>query len=136
MRPVTKISIFGIRLGIVLLGIYWLSIFVGTHLPAVVDFSPNVNDKLKHISAFFGLATLLCYVTNSQQLVKRFAGIIAICLIYAAIDETTQMFIPGRTADPYDFLADGLGVCLAVTCYVSLKVVVESNCCNRIAQES
>ncbi|MCP4777372.1 MAG: hypothetical protein GY880_24405, partial [Planctomycetaceae bacterium] len=33
MRPVTKITIFGFRLAIVVLAAYWLCIFVGTHLP-------------------------------------------------------------------------------------------------------
>ncbi len=69
MRPVTKITIFGFRLAIVVLAAYWLCIFVGTHLPnmgEIVDLRFEVNDKVKHFSAFFLLGGLLCYVTNSS----------------------------------------------------------------------
>ena len=123
MRPVTKISVFGIRLGIVVLGAYWIALFTGTHLPDTLDFSPAVHDKTKHFSAFFGLATLLCYVTNSQHLVRRFGTIALVCMAYGAMDELTQGFVAGRCPDFYDFIADTLGVSLAITCYVGIKLI-------------
>ncbi len=73
MRPVTKITIFGFRLAMVVLGLYWLAIFVGTHLPGALVVTPNVNDKVKHFSAFFVLGGLLCYVTNSPRWFRRFS---------------------------------------------------------------
>ncbi len=122
MRPVTKISLLGVRLAIVALVVYWIAIFTGTHLPAVVDFSPDVNDKVKHFSAFFGLATLLCYVSNSERLFRRFAIIAVVGMGYAAFDEITQKLVAGRTADPYDFLADTVGILTAITVYVCIKL--------------
>ena len=123
MRPVTSLNLFGIRLAIVVLAIYWIAIFTGTHLPDVLDFSPKIHDKSKHFLAFFGLATMLCYVTNSRNTVKRFGLIAIACLTYAAVDEVTQGWIPGRTPDFQDFIADAIGVSLAIGTYTCLKWV-------------
>ena len=124
MRPVSKISFFGIRLAVVVLVAYWIAIFTGTHLPEVMDFSPSFNDKTKHLGAFFGLATLLCYVSNSTNSFRRFGTIALVCMAYAAIDEVTQGFVRGRTPDTYDFIADSIGVLLAIGCYASAKAIV------------
>ncbi|TWU51652.1 VanZ like family protein [Rubripirellula reticaptiva] len=124
MRPVTKVSLLGIRLAIVALAIYWIAIFTGTHLPAVHDFSPKVNDKIKHFSAFFGLALLMCYTTNSDRLLKRFAMIAAVGMAYAAFDEITQGLVPGRTTDVMDFAADTAGILTAIGCYAVARMIV------------
>lgn len=118
MRPVTNLKIFGFRLAVVVLAAFWLALFMGTHLPAAVDFSPEVNDKVKHFGAFFVLGFLMCYVTNSPLKLKRFLAIAAIGMTYAAIDETTQHFIPGRYPDRMDFVADSIGLWAAIIFYV------------------
>lgn len=130
MRPVTKITIFGFRLAIVVLSVYWLCLFVGTHLPnmgEILDlrFGMNhgVNDKVKHFSAFFLLGGLLCYVTNSPHWFKRFAIIGLVGMTYAALDEITQNFIPGRYPDVLDFAADTAGLWTAIALYVAAKYV-------------
>jgi len=121
MRPVTKIKIFGFRMGVVVLAAYWMAIFIGTHLPAVLDITPSVNDKVKHFSAFFFLGTLLCYVTNSQRWFRRFLTIGLAGMAYAAIDEMTQALVPGRYPDSLDFLADSAGLWSAIGIYVIAK---------------
>jgi VanZ family protein len=118
VRPVTNLTIFGFRLAVVVLVAYWLALFTGTHLPAVMDFSPEVNDKIKHFGAFFVLGFLMCYVTNSPLRLKRFLTIAAIGMTYAAIDEMTQYFIPGRYPDRMDFVADSIGLWSAIVFYV------------------
>ncbi len=123
MRPVTKISLLGIRLAIIALVIYWVAIFAGTHLPAVHDFSPKINDKVKHFSAFFGLAMLLCYSTTCEWVLKRFAVIFAVGVVYAAFDEITQKFVPGRTSDIMDFAADTAGVSTAIAIYAIARAI-------------
>lgn len=127
MQPVTKITIFGFRLAVVVLASYWLLIFVGTHLPAAADFSPGVNDKLKHFSAFFFLGTLLCYVTNSTNWFRRFMTIGLAAMAYAALDEMTQRFVPGRVPSVMDFVADSAGVWSAIGIYVIAKMIVARN---------
>ncbi len=122
MRPVTKISIFGLRLAIIVLAAYWLMMFVGTHLPAFADFSPrSINDKTKHFAAFFVLGGLMCYVTNSSRWLYRFTAIGFAGMAYAAVDEATQHFVPGRHPDPMDFVADAAGLWTAIAIYVAAK---------------
>jgi VanZ family protein len=122
MRPVTKIKLFGLRLAVVVLAVYWLIIFVGTHLPPILDVSPSrINDKVKHFGAFFVLGGLMCYVTNSKKWFRRFATIGMLGMAYAAIDELTQLLVAGRYADKYDFLADSAGVWTAIGIYVAAK---------------
>lgn len=126
MRPVTKITIFGFRLAIVLLAFYWLAIFVGTHLPDLglqVDRAPRVNDKVMHFTAFFFLGSLLCYVTNSSRWFRRFTLIGVAGMAYAAADEITQHFVPGRYPDLMDFAADTAGLWTAILLYVIAKYV-------------
>ena len=118
MRPVTKIKIFGIRMAVVVLAAYWMAIFIGTHLPAVLDISPGVNDKFKHFSAFFLLGTLMCYVTTSRRWFRRFMTIGLVGMVYAAVDELTQSLVPGRYPDSFDFLADSAGLWSAIGIYV------------------
>ncbi len=131
MRPVTKISLFGVRLAILALIAYWILIFAGTHLPKLPNFAPDISDKIKHFAAFFGLATLLCYVTNSANLLRRFSFILVICIVYAAVDELTQGFVRGRVPDVLDFAADAFGVTLATGIYAGCRVVADTYSGNR-----
>jgi VanZ family protein len=105
-------------MGVVALAAYWTAIFIGTHLPAVLDITPGVNDKVKHFSAFFFLGTLLCYVTNSQRWFRRFMTIGLAGMAYAAVDELTQALVPGRYPDSFDFLADSAGIWSAIGIYM------------------
>lgn len=123
MQPVTRLRIFGIRLGLIVLGLYWLLLFTGTHLPKIPSIIPTTNDKVMHFSAFFGLATLLCYCTNSRKTFKRFGIIIAVCLVYAIFDELTQSLVRGRESDWLDFVADSAGTFCAVGFYALGRAV-------------
>ncbi len=119
MRPVTKVRILGLRLGFVLLALYWMAIFTGTHMPTVPQMLSGMSDKVKHFGAFFGLATLLCYVTNGDRLGLRFGGILLVCALYGALDELTQSFVPGRSTDLYDWAADVSGTSSAIALYIA-----------------
>ena len=129
MQPVTKISVLGVRLAIIVLAFYWLFMFAGTHLEAsqlevANRIGPEVSDKVKHFAAFFLLGTLLCYVTNSAAWMKRFISIGVLGMLYAGIDEYTQRFVPGRYPDFYDFVADSLGLWSAIAAYILAKLMV------------
>ncbi|MCC9645283.1 VanZ family protein [Rhodopirellula sp. JC740] len=121
MQPVTKLRLLGIRLGVLCLASYWIAIFVGTHLPKLPSAMPKLNDKVMHFAAFFGLAMLLCYCTNSPRIWRRFPIIVAMCLVYACVDELTQSFVRGRHSDPMDFLADMAGTVTAVVLYATAR---------------
>lgn len=122
MQPVTKISVFGVRLGIAVLLLYWVAIFAGTHVPSLPAIGISANDKIKHFSAFFLLGALLCYVTNSERWWLRFGTIGMIGMAYGAIDEVTQRFVPGRCPDVMDFAADAAGLWAAIAIYLTAKV--------------
>jgi VanZ family protein len=95
---------------------YWSLIFVGTHIPKPPVIHVQHADKLVHFAAFAILASLFTAVFSRQRLGIRDIAIGLFCLIYAGVDELTQIPV-GRTADVYDWLADCLGiVCGIVFC--------------------
>jgi len=118
MRPLTKISLFGIRLATFVLIVYWVLLFTGTHLPTLPKISPRISDKLLHFSAFFGLAMLLCWVIPTRSSPwRKFIAVAAVAVVYGAFDEITQSFVRGRTTDIRDFAADALGAFSAISLY-------------------
>lgn len=130
MRPITGITILGLRLGVIALAVYWIALFAGTHWPSGVQIATEVSDKLKHFTAFFGLALLCCYVTSNppndrRATAKRFLKITLSLSLYACIDELTQAFIPGRYPDWYDVLADIAGILAAITLYWTTKRILK-----------
>jgi len=121
-----RATVNGLRIAIVALCIYWLLLFIGTHIP------PNKllarvhqSDKLLHCVAFAGLAFLMCWAvpTIRTQLYRNTLTGGAICVIYAAIDEILQIPV-GRTADWLDFYADCIGVCIGMACYTVVRAVI------------
>ena len=99
--------------------LYWVILFTATTIPGNQLPDIHLSDKIEHFSAFFILAILLnltmIYQRKSFLLFKNAALVtIIICLSYGAIDELHQMFIPGRSADIRDWLADSIGVILGV----------------------
>ncbi|TWU02289.1 VanZ family protein [Stieleria varia] len=135
MRPITNITILGARLGVIALVLYWIAIFVGTHLPKMPEFVPTVSDKLKHGVAYFGLGILGCYVSGgtkaastagTSRLMIRFAVVMVLGIAYAGIDEWTQGMVPGRTPDWKDFQADVVGLAAALVCYLTLRTLWQS----------
>ncbi len=126
MQPTTKITIFGVRLALVILGLYWLLIFTGTHLPKLPGPPLGTNDKTIHFFAYFLLVTLMCYSTQSIHWLRRFSAIGGIAMAYGAIDELTQAWVPNRSPDPLDYAADVAGICTAIALYVGAKCFYET----------
>lgn len=84
------------------------SLFIGGAQPGAGSLFTPPWDKLVHAGYFFVL-TLLLY---------RFVGlpvilVVAVSLTLGLADEIHQSYLPGRTADWDDFLADSVGVALA-----------------------
>ena len=98
----------------VLIGCYWLAMFVGTHLPnPELLIGPVVSDKALHFGAYFILAGLLSIRTQLRQPTFRRSSairIVGLLTVYAAIDELLQA-VPQihRHADWWDGVADVLG---------------------------
>jgi VanZ family protein len=62
-------------------------------------------DKLVHASVFGAVAALLWAGFGGRHA----ALICAMVLLLGALDETHQLFVPGRDPDLHDLYADGLG---------------------------
>jgi len=98
---------------------YWLLILTLTSLPGneMPDF--KINDKIEHFLAFGGLGFLLFLSLRVQDKFSWFKKLpwlftILIVAAYAAFDELHQLFIPGRSCDIKDWIADMIGVTIGV----------------------
>jgi VanZ family protein len=83
---------------------------------------PAGSDKLLHWLAYFGLAVVVIRAVAGGLPVRldmRTAAIgMLITVGYAAFDEAHQLFVPGRSADINDLLADAAGaISGAVVCW-------------------
>lgn len=109
-----------LAVGLLALG-YWLAMFIGTHLPGTpVPPQPERSwDKLAHVTAFAGLALLLClagalWLGASPRLLAAVLGLLA---LYGVMDEATQRFLPYRAPDVDDWLANMLGAGLGLSLF-------------------
>ena len=95
--------------------LYWLFIFIGTSLPSDnISTIIEIGDKVKHFFAYFILASLLSLNLHFQNKwntisVNYIFFTLLICTFYGIFDELHQMYVPNRSAEFYDFLADFFG---------------------------
>jgi VanZ family protein len=98
-----------------------LLIFLASSIPAQAFPESGIFhfDKLIHMGVYGVLAWLLFrglrlrMLTASHVLVGWLT--LGICAVYGASDELHQLFVPGRSCDVFDLLADVLGAGLAIT---------------------
>ena len=87
--------------------IYWLS---SRPWPAPGNLPPH-TDKVVH---FFVFAILAWLVFSSLDFIKdsltHLLSVLILTSAYAFFDEFHQSFVPGRTSDLNDYLADCLGI--------------------------
>ena len=115
--------------------IFWIcAIFVQSSIPdlSAPDLGFNLQDKFAHFIEFSILAILLFRATiNSKSERTRnrsFYLTIIIGIVYAVFDEVHQLFVPGRSAEVADAVADTIGVLFAVFFYsllLKLKFFVQ-----------
>lgn len=125
-QRVVRATVFGIRVATVLLVIFWMTMFVGTHLPRVP--MPHVSniDKLFHFGGFAGLSFLMAWAIPTQYGRPRWNVLVAalVSVGYAAIDEFSQIPV-GRTADVLDWLADTAGVIAGLSAYLVTRTLLQ-----------
>lgn len=96
--------------------IFVLSSIPGHGLPHV-----SVSDKMIHVLEFGILAYLLCSALTAHKphWPSRHVALLSILgtTVYGLTDEFHQWFVPQRSADWLDVLADGLGAILAAFCW-------------------
>ena len=109
----TTISSFGLRMpssvrtllrlafAVVLLGVFWLALLPAPDVVQLVSW----QDNIEHAVLFAGLALLALAAWPGR------AGTIAIgLLLYGAGMEVAQSFTAHRFGDPWDWLADAVGL--------------------------
>jgi VanZ family protein len=104
--------------------VYAVALVIGTHLPgSAVQGSISGNDKILHFSAY-AVLSLLAFnfmLTCSVGSLRCFLALFFSLAVFAALDELTQIPIPGRFCEWGDWWANlaGISVSLAAaTCLV------------------
>lgn len=115
--------------------LYWLTLLILTSTPAPELPKVDISDKVVHFGAYFVLALffqLYVFLKRGESVfngkIKTWVLTIFVLMLYGAVDEVHQAFIPGRLADLLDFIADSLGVVTAVLLLTTLlkqKVVAK-----------
>jgi VanZ family protein len=78
-------------------------------IPGISPVSLNVAHALIRKCAHFTEYGVLYWLLAHGPLAHRPYLAFAICVAYACLDETHQIFVPGRTASPYDVALDSTG---------------------------
>ena len=73
---------------------------------------PNGLDKAAHLCVYLVLGICLAWGFGDRP--RGQAAAILMGLAYAATDEIHQVYVPGRSGDPFDWVADAVGVMLGV----------------------
>lgn len=118
-----------------LLSFYWFILLFLTSIPGNSVPSVGLSDKYEHFLGYFGLAFLLNLVLLVQDkfpLMKKYSSIFTFLfgVVYGLLDELHQLFIPGRSCDMMDWLADGIGVTLGIIGVYCLTLIM-----NRISRQ-
>lgn len=105
--------------------VYWLILFAATSFPVDTIPTVGVGDKFLHLTAYFGFGVLLNLTLVFQNKynslkINSAIGTLIIGCIYGAFDEIHQHFIPGRSMEFLDFVADFAGLVLAIVFVILL----------------
>jgi len=111
--------------------VYWLAMFVGTHVPisSGPTNDPYSLDKLVHAAAFAGLSFLLAAVgwVRGFQPWKLYTSVFVILAVYGMFDEASQALVRRREADLFDWLADLIGTLLGLSAFAFTRQLWNRN---------
>ncbi len=93
-------------------------IFAASSIPDLQGLPGGMSDKSGHGLGYALLGAVLLRALAGGRIVGitwgRAAAAIALATLYGASDEIHQAFVPGRSPDAFDVLADCLGAVAAV----------------------
>ncbi len=97
-------------------------ILVATSVPTnriVLPAGFAIRDDWVHFAMYMPLAFLVFRAIGATwpelTVGRRFLNALLICSLFGGLDELHQHPIPGRTCDIYDWMADSLGVLVAIS---------------------
>ena len=107
------------------LAVYWVAIFIATHVPTpdVIDLT-QVSDKTLHYGTYAGLGLLLSasVAALGGWTVRRAAAVLLIVAAYGVVDELLQIPV-NRQADVGDWQADLVGGLTGVAAFSVFRAV-------------
>ena len=106
--------------------LYMLLIWALSSFPIQLDFSRvPLRDKGVHFAEYGTLSVLLTHALHvtapQRRAVWIWASAVLITLVWGAIDEIHQAFVPGRFSDVGDLAADGCGAAVGALLYLLLR---------------
>jgi VanZ family protein len=108
------------RISLAVLAVYWIALFVGTHVPRLQPPPPLAqSDKWLHFTAFAVLSALFAWNWSLRAAFgwrERLAAV-AILAVYGALDEFTQSYV-SRDANIHDWYADLAGILVGLAALV------------------
>ena len=107
------------RLATVLLVLYWIALFIATHIPVSdpVRHLPG-GDKMAHLLAYAGLAYLFAFALQGRnRSLVGYACVLGVVAAYGLVDEWIQSFV-GRSASIKDWIADVAGGVAGVSAHL------------------
>lgn len=99
---------------------YCLAIFIQSSGPAPGSLPEfPLSDKLLHAGAYALMAILFyrAYRTLRPRSVGTAGLSVFSAVLYGLFDELHQSFVPARSADGFDLLADAVGACVGMLLY-------------------
>jgi VanZ family protein len=100
----------------------------------------DFGDKILHATAYFfyGAAMLFGVTGYLSDSGKRTILLITLLIgaLYAASDEIHQHFVPGRTMDIFDWIADFTGILLSLLLFKPVNKIVNSLIVNKKAEKA
>ncbi|HRN25734.1 MAG TPA: VanZ family protein [Ignavibacteriaceae bacterium] len=99
--------------------IYWLILFLLTSLPSSSAITIGVSDKIEHFGAYgllSGILYLNLFFQNKFKVLKKYPATFTVLIasFYGLLDELHQLFVPGRSAEIFDWVADFSGAVVGV----------------------
>ncbi|HEX4353993.1 MAG TPA: VanZ family protein [Polyangiales bacterium] len=101
------------------------------------SFVPNVDfshvpfhDKGIHFVEYGTLSVLLYHAIygtwRAWRPLTMFASAVALTVLWGITDEIHQAFVPGRSSDVHDVIADAIGAFAGAVAYLALRVQLRS----------
>jgi len=112
------------RFGRFVPAIGWAGVIFWSSTQSQIPFVPPLvmgSDKVVHACVYAVLSGLLLWAAKSRQLGAALVWV-ALASLYGASDEVHQIWVPQRTADVLDWLADTAGALLAAAVWLRLKL--------------
>jgi VanZ family protein len=100
-------------------------IFIASSISDVPQLPGNVSDKAAHSGVYFALGVVMFRALAGGSLTGmtfwRGGAATLLSMLYGITDEFHQSFVPGRTSDVFDLVADTVGAAAGVVLLLLIR---------------